>query len=88
MEKLENLGEKKLGVLGYKIENNHYVISLRWKDGHETEEHFPIKGFPVVNPVTGEKWGEGHMDGKKALKILEENAANMTAEEFSWRDFL
>ena len=87
MEKLKNLGEKKLGVLGYRIENNHYVVDICWKDGHETKEHFPVRGFPVVDPVTGEKRGEGHIDGKKALKILEENAAKMTADEFSWLDF-
>jgi len=88
MEKLENLNEKKFGVLGSKIENNHYVVSLRWKDGQETGEHFPVKGFSIVDPATGKKWGVGHIDGKKALKILEENAAKMTADEFSWRDFL
>src|SRR3989344_9656221 len=35
--------DKKFGVLGYRIENNHYVVNIRWKDGHETEEHFPVK---------------------------------------------
>ncbi|MEK7121082.1 MAG: hypothetical protein AAB857_00060 [Patescibacteria group bacterium] len=77
--------ERKFGVLSYKIENNHYVANIRWKDGHETEEHFPVAGFPVVDPVTGEK--RHSIDGRRALKILEENAAKMTADEFSWLDF-
>ncbi len=77
--------EKKFGVLGHRIENNHYVVDIRWKDGHETEEHFPVKGFPVVNPETGAV--HDPIEGKKALKILEENADKMTAEEFSWLNF-
>ncbi len=78
--------EKKFGVLKYKTENNHYVVNIRWKDGKEVEEHFPVAGFIVVNPATGEK--RGHIDGKRALKILEENTAKMTADEFSWLDFV
>ncbi|OGN08857.1 MAG: hypothetical protein A3J46_03125 [Candidatus Yanofskybacteria bacterium RIFCSPHIGHO2_02_FULL_41_11] len=77
--------EKKFGVLGYRIENNHYVVNIRWKDGHEVEEHFPVRGFPVVDPATGES--RRSIDGRRALKILEENAANMTADEFSWLNF-
>lgn len=88
MEKLKNLSEKKSGVLSYKIENNHYVVDIRWKDGHKTEEHFPVAGFPVIDPATGKKRGSGHIDGKQALKILEENASKMTADEFSWLDFV
>ncbi len=78
--------EKKFGVLRYRTENNHFVVDIRWKDGHETEEHFPIAGFPVVDPATGER--RGHVDGKRALKILEENTAKMTADEFSWLNFV
>ena len=78
---------KKFGVLNYKIENNHYVVNIRWKDGKEVEEHFPVKGFPVVNPATG-KFIKKNLPGKDALKILEENAAKMTADEFSWLDFV
>ena len=84
--KLENLKEKQIGVLKYRIENNHFVVDIRWKDGHKTEEHFPVKGFPVVDPATGEK--RRPIDGKKALEILEKNAAKMTADEFSWLDFV
>ena len=79
--------ENKFGVLGYRIENGHYIVDIRWKDGHKTEEHFPERGFPVVNPDTGE-FIKKNLDSKDALKILEENAANMTAEEFSWLDFV
>ena len=61
--------EKKFGVLKYRIENGHFIVDIRWKDGYEMEEHFPIIGFPVVNPATGER--RGHIDGKSALKILE-----------------
>ena len=78
--------EKKFGVLNYRIENNHYIVDIRWKDGKETEEHFPTTGFSVVNPVTGEK--RGHIDGKRALKILEDNTTKMTADEFSWLEFI
>lgn len=78
--------ENKFGVLKYHTENNHFVVDIRWKDGHEIEEHFPMAGFMVVDPITGER--RGHIDGKRALKILEENAAKMTADEFSWLDFV
>lgn len=78
--------EKKFGVLGFKIENNHFVINIRWKDGKKTEEHFPVKGFPVKDPVTGET--KHLIEGKRALKILEENAAKMTTDEFSWLNFV
>lgn len=78
-------GENKFGVLGYRVENDHYIVDIRWKDGHETEEHFPVKGFPVVDPKTKEV--HDPIEGKRALKILEENAANMTADEFSWLNF-
>ncbi|HEY4474682.1 MAG TPA: hypothetical protein VJC06_02060 [Candidatus Paceibacterota bacterium] len=86
-EKLDQLvhEKQKFGVLGHRIENNHYVVDIRWKDGHETEEHFPVKGFPVVNPKTKEV--HNSIEGKRALKILEENADKMTAEEFSWLNF-
>lgn len=86
MKRLENLSENKFGVLHYKIENNHYVVNVRWKDGHETEEHFPVRGFPIEDPATGEK--RNPIDGKRALKILEENASKVTANEFSWLDFV
>ena len=89
MEKIKTSAQEqknKLGVLKYRIENNHFVVDIRWKDGKEVEEHFPIIGFSVVDPTTGEK--HGHIDGKRALKILEENTAKMTADEFSWLDFV
>ncbi len=78
--------EKKFGVLKYRTENNHFVVDIRWKDGKEVEEHFPMNGFQVVDPTTGKN--RGHVDGKRALKILEENAAKMIADEFSWLDFV
>lgn len=79
--------EQKFGVLNYRIENSHYVVNVRWKDGRETERHFPVRGFPVVNLETGEIIKK-NLSGKDALKILEENAANMMADEFSWLDFV
>ncbi len=78
--------EKKFGVLKYRTENDHYIVDIRWKDGKEVEEHFPVAGFPVIDLATGEKLGR--IDGKRALKILEENTADMTADEFSWLDFV
>ncbi|OGN32806.1 MAG: hypothetical protein A3I92_02520 [Candidatus Yanofskybacteria bacterium RIFCSPLOWO2_02_FULL_43_10b] len=86
MENIEQ--EKELGVLDVKIENDYYIVSIRWADGKENEHHFPEKGFPVVDPETKKKVGAGWIDGKKAVKILRENSANMTEEEFSWTDFV
>ena len=79
--------ENKFGVLGYKIEKDHYVVSIRWKDGQVNEHHFPVKGFPVINPATGE-FIKKNLPGKDDLEILRENAGNMTADEFSWLDFV
>ncbi len=88
MEKIETLKpeqKKQFGVLKYRTENNHFIVDIRWKDGKEVEEHFPIIGFSVVDPATGKK--RGYIDGRRALKILEESAAKMTADDFSWLDF-
>ncbi len=78
--------ENKFGVLSYRTENDHFIVDIRWKDGKQVEEHFPAKGFPVVDPETGKR--QGHIDGKRALQILEENASRMSADEFSWLDFV
>ena len=86
MEKLESVVEEKRGVLGYKTENHHYVVSLRWKDGKESEHHFPEAGFQVVDPATHEK--KGFIKGKEALRILQENAPSLNEDEFSWVNFI
>ena len=77
--------EKQKGVLSFKIENHHYVVSLRWKNGKENERHFPEKGLEIVDSG-GEKLG--FIRGKDALKILQDNSPNMNEEDFSWRDFV
>ena len=85
-EKTSNDEESKSGVLGFREENNHYVVNIRWKDGVETESHFPSRGFEVVNPSTGERLG--FMKGERALQILKEHAAEYANNEFSWRNFM
>ena len=85
----ENLNEnieKVPGVLGVKEENDHFVVSIRWKDGKEDERHFPINGFTVVNPETNQKLG--FVKGDKAVKILRDNVATFNEEDFSWADFI
>jgi len=86
MEKIGTGQENEFGVLSHRIENNHYIVSIRWRDGVETDKHFPVSGFPVVDPKTDKSLG--HINGNKALKILEKNSAEMTADEFSWLDFV
>lgn len=85
MKNLSEQRQEKLGVLGHRIENNHYIVGIKWRDGKKVEEHFPVNGFAVVNEA-----GKllGHLSGKKALDILEKNASKLTQDEFSWRDFL
>jgi hypothetical protein len=83
MEKFEN---EKLGVLGHRIEDHHYIVDIRWKDGKESQHNFPEKGFPVVDPQTHQKLG--FISGEKALRILENNAALLNEEDFSWIDFV
>ena len=82
----EGFEGKKFGVLEYRTENNCYVVKLRWKDGKESEHHFPVGGFPVVDPVTHEK--KGFIKGPEALKILEKNSPDINEEEFSWLNFI
>jgi hypothetical protein len=78
--------EEEPGVLGYRVENNHYVVDVRWKDGEKSENHFPIAGFTVVNPKNNECLGK--IRGEKALEILQQHAGEYTREDFSWRDFV
>jgi len=79
--------KKERGVLGYRIENDRYVVNVRWKDGPETERQFPVAGFDVVDPGNGNKH-LGSIKGKDALKILQDHAGEYDHEEFSWRNFL
>ena len=84
-EQLEQRGEK-FGVLDYRIENNYYVVHIRWKDGKETEHNFPERGFGVFDPDSGGR--KGFINGRDALKILEQHSLNTTEKEFSWLDFI
>lgn len=74
------------GVLDYHIDNDHYVVNVKWKDGIKTVQHFPVVGFTVVNPAT--KKYIGNIEGKKALEILQQHAGDFNHQEFSWRDFI
>jgi hypothetical protein len=78
--------KEKPGLLDYRIENNHYVARVRWKDGKETENHFPVDGFDVVNPKGNEYLGS--IGGEKALEILQEHAGEYDYQDFSWRNFV
>ncbi len=78
--------ERGPGVLDSRIENGNYIVTIKWRDGKETEKHFPVVGFDVVDPVS-----HGHLGsikGKKALEILQEHAAEYEYDDFSWRDFV
>lgn len=79
------------GVLGSRIEFNQYIIDIRWKDGIETSIHFPQAGFEVVDVRNGNK-RLGFIEGEMALKILEEQAGNLTHDEynreFSWTHYV
>ena len=90
MQNLETTPEEGLvgesGVLGYRIESGHYVVDVRWKDGEKTESHFPVMGFPVVNPATKKLLGK--LSGEEALKILQEHAIEYERDEFSWQNFV
>ncbi|MEK7138795.1 MAG: hypothetical protein AAB799_01300 [Patescibacteria group bacterium] len=77
--------EKQKGVLSFKIENNHYVVKLRWKNGKETEHHFPEKGFAVFS---SDGTRVGFLRGQDALKILQDHSSNMNKEDFSWLNFV
>ncbi len=80
-----NLESKdQLGVLGYREEFNHYIVKVRWKDGIETELHFPIAGFIVVNPETNEVIRK-NLPGKEAVSLLERYAKEYDHGDFSWR---
>jgi hypothetical protein len=85
-EESDNGQEEKFGVLDYRIDNNHYVVDVRWKDGSKTTQHFPVVSFPVVDPINHQHLG--NMEGERALGILQEHAHEYTHGEFSWRDFL
>ena len=74
------------GVLDYHIKNNHFVVSVRWKDGIRTVKHFPVAGFTVVDPVDHRHLG--NIGGEKALEILKQHAGDYEYQKFSWRDFM
>jgi len=74
------------GVQDVKIENNHYVVSIIWKNGEKSASHFPVNGFTVVNPKTNQQLG--YMSGERAVSILKEYSAKYNREDFSWIPFL
>lgn len=74
------------GVQDIKVENNHYVVDIVWKDGQKSLTHFPERGFEVVNPRTNEKLG--YISGEKALEILKEYSSEYNMTDFSWIPFL
>ena len=89
METLEaaQAGEsnEKCGVSGYRIENNHYVVDVVWKDGKKVTSSFPVSGFTIVNPAT--KKILGVMGGRSAIKVLKRYAPQYNYDDFSWQDF-
>ena len=68
------------------IENNHFVVSVKWKDGIRTVNHFPVAGFPVEDPVNHRYLG--NIKGERALEILKQYAADYECQKFSWRNFV
>jgi len=88
MEVFEEL--KQLGVLSWEIKDRYYAAKIRWKDGKESEHHFPEKGFPVYKLENGKPIGQPLkiISGKEALKILADNSPFMEESEFFWKDFI
>lgn len=80
----ENL--KRCGVQDFKIENNHYVVSVVWKNGEESVSHFPVNGVDIVNPRTHQRLG--FLKGKDVLSILEKHSAEYDREDFSLIPFV
>jgi len=79
--------KEKCGVLDYHIDNGQYVVDVRWKDGVRTTNHFPVAGFPIVDPVSGARMLK-NMQGEKALELLKQHAAEYAYNDFSWIDFV
>lgn len=71
------------GVLSQKIENNHFVLEICWKDGKITTTHFPVSGFDVVNPAT--KKMLGHVSGEKAIEVLTTVSQSYNYGDFNWQ---
>jgi hypothetical protein len=74
------------GVRSHRIENNYYVVDICCRDGQESQIHFPVAGFDVVNPETNQRLGR--LTGEAALQALVEHVATITPQEFDWRNFL
>jgi hypothetical protein len=79
---------KKCGVQG-EIEStkhsrgiNFYIVPIVWKDGKESEFHFPVNGFSIVDPKTNEKYGD--ISGMMALEVLKRFSQDFRSNEFSW----
>lgn len=74
------------GVRSHRIENNYYVVDICWRDGRESQIHFPVAGFNVVNPETNQRLGR--LTSEKALQALVDHVGDLTREEFDWRNYL
>lgn len=85
MENLSNEKSEESGVKSVKIENNHFVVDVVWKDGYKSTSHFPVDGFEIVNK-NGKRIG--YMYGDCALDILKEYSSQYKFEDFSWIDFV
>ena len=75
-----------VGVQDEKIENNHYIVTVVWKDGKKNNRVFPENGFNVFDPVTKERLG--FISGEKAASILREHASEYDSDSFSWIPFI
>lgn len=83
----EDKTERAAGVQGEpRVENNHYIVDVRWKDGVETTLHFPVLGFPFMDLQTNQRLK--FFTGKEAVVILKKHAGDYAHGEFSWKFFI
>ena len=81
IEKQENPG-----VLEVKVENNHYIVTVMWKDGIKSQVIFPVIGLKLFD-------SEGNMVGKisgeKARLDLEKHSMEYgSCDDFSHIPYL
>lgn len=82
----ETEGNRQAGVINQRIENNYYIVGIRWKDGQESEMHFPVGGFPIIDPASRQTLTQ--IKAEQALALLRQHAAMLTRSEFSWDKLL